>query len=65
MCRMIAYNTAKKAEKRIERRRERRYLTTPPQPKHKGKELSFVRTGDDSRPFNISEAVNYRDERRR
>jgi CBS domain-containing protein len=31
--------------------------------KHKGKELFFVRTGNGSRPFNISEAVNYMNER--
>jgi CBS domain-containing protein len=30
---------------------------------HKGKQLFFVRTGNGSRPFNISEAVNYMKER--
>ncbi len=31
--------------------------------KHRGRELFFVRTGNGSRPFNISEAVNYMNER--
>lgn len=32
---------------------------------HKGRQLFFVRTGNGSRPFNISEAVNYLNDRRR